>query len=62
MKAGIVASMLLLSLLVAAAQQPPITRTTTTGVLIDVSVVDRQGRPLLDLRPEDFEVEEDGKR
>jgi VWFA-related protein len=61
MKSGIVASMLL-SLSLAAAQQPPITRTTTTGVLIDVSVVDRQGRPVLDLRPEEFELEEDGKR
>ena len=61
MKAGFVASMLL-SLSLAAAQQPPITRTTTTGVLIDVSVVDRQGRPVLDLRPEEFELEEDGKR
>lgn len=61
MKSGIVASMLL-SLSVAAAQQPPITRTTTTGVLIDVSVVDRQGRPVVDLRPEEFELEEDGKR
>src|SRR5687768_3205860 len=61
MKSGMVASTLL-SLSVAAAQQPPITRTTTTGVLIDVSVVDRQGRPVLDLRPEEFELEEDGKR
>src|SRR5688572_1723716 len=61
MKAGVVASMLQ-SLSLAAAQQPPITRTTTTGVLIDVSVVDRQGRPVLDLRPEEFELEEDGKR
>jgi VWFA-related protein len=61
MKSGVVASMLL-SLSLAAAQQPMITRTTTTGVLIDVSVVDRQGRPVLDLRPEEFEVEEDGKR
>ena len=46
----------------AAAQKPTITRTTTTGVLIDVSVADRQGRPVLDLRPEEFELEEDGKR
>ncbi len=45
-----------------AAQQPPITRTTTTGVLIDVTVVDRQGQPVLDLRPDEFELEEDGKR
>ena len=61
MKAGVVASMLL-SLSLAAAQQPSTTRTTTTGVLIDVSVVDRQGRPVLDLRPDEFELEEDGKR
>ena len=59
---SVVAASILLSLSVAAAQQPPITRTTTTGVLIDVSVVDRQGRHVLDLRPEEFEVEEDGKR
>lgn len=59
---SVVAASIFLSLSVAAAQQPPITRTTTTGVLIDVSVVDRQGRPVLDLRPEEFELEEDGKR
>lgn len=58
---------LILSVLFAAAsapfaQQAPITRTTTTGVLIDVTVVDGQGRPVLDLRPEEFELEEDGKR
>ncbi len=45
----------------ALAQQPP-TRTTTTGVVIDVTVVDRDGRPVLDLRPEEFELSEDGKR
>jgi VWFA-related protein len=61
MKSAIVGSILLF-LSVAAAQQPPMTRTTTTGVLIDVSVVDRQGRPVLDLRPEEFDLEEDGKR
>lgn len=43
------------------AQQRPISR-TTTGVLIDVTVVDRNGRPVLDLRPDEFELSEDGKR
>src|SRR5687768_9436900 len=61
MKSGMVVS-IFLSLSLAAAQQPPITRTTTTGVLIDVSVVDKQERPVLDLRPDEFELEEDGKR
>jgi VWFA-related protein len=44
------------------AQQPPIARTTTTGVVVDVSVVDRDGKPVLDLRPDEFELSEDGKR
>ena len=43
-------------------QQPPITKTTTTGVLIDVTVVDRKGQPVIDLGPDDFELEEDGNR
>jgi VWFA-related protein len=62
MKYALVSSLLLAVAAPPLAQQPPITRTTTTGVLIDVSVVDRQGRPVLDLRPEEFELEEDGKR
>ena len=44
------------------AQQPPITRTTTTGVVIDVTAVDRDGKPVLDLGPDEFEISEDGKR
>jgi len=44
------------------AQQPPIARTTTTGVVVDVHVIDRDGKPVLDLRPEEFELSEDGKR
>jgi VWFA-related protein len=46
-------------------QAPPpqqTVRTTTAGVLIDVSVVDNKGQPVLDLTPADFEVSEDGKR
>lgn len=62
MKYALVSSLLLAVASLPLAQQPPVTRTTTTGVLIDVSVVDRQGRPVLDLRPEEFELEEDGKR
>ena len=62
MKYALLASLLLATSLTLVAQQPPVTRTTTTGVLIDVSVVDREGRPVLDLRPEEFEIEEDGKR
>jgi VWFA-related protein len=45
-----------------AGQHQPITRTTTTGVLIDVTVLDRKGQPVLDLRPEEFELSEEGKR
>jgi len=41
--------------------QAPV-RTTTAGVLIDVSVLDNKGQPVLDLTPGDFEVSEDGKR
>ncbi len=42
--------------------QAPAARTTTTGVLIDVSVLDRQGQPILDLSSDDFELSEDGVR
>jgi len=43
------------------AQQPPV-RTITTGVVVDVTVVDGKGNPVLDLAPEDFELAEDGTR
>jgi hypothetical protein len=45
----------------AQAQAPPV-RTAAAGVLIDVSVVDQKGQPVLDLTPADFELREDGKR
>jgi hypothetical protein len=35
---------------------PQISRTTTTGVLLDVSVTDGKGQPVLDLQPSDFEI------
>jgi len=42
-------------------QQPPV-KTITTGVVVDVTVVDGKGNPVLDLAPEDFELSEDGVR
>ena len=41
--------------------QPPV-RATTAGVLIDVSVVDNKGQPVVDLVPEDFELRDEGQR
>jgi VWFA-related protein len=40
--------------------QPPVVKTTTAGVVMDVSVVDGKGQPVLDLGPGDFEISEDG--
>lgn len=45
-----------------AQSQPPAVRAMTAGVLIDVSVLDNKGQPVLDLTPADFELNEDGKR
>lgn len=42
------------------AQQPPI-RTGINFVRVDVIVTDNKGEPVLDLKPEDFTVTEDGK-
>jgi len=50
-----------LTCLVTAQHQPPIT-TTTTGVVVDVTVVDGKGNPVLDLAPAEFELSEDGVR
>jgi VWFA-related protein len=44
-------------------QAPPqVSRSTTAGVLIDVSVTDNRGQPVMDLQPSDFEISEDGAR
>jgi VWFA-related protein len=40
----------------------PTFETGVDVVLVDVHVVDKQGKPILDLHPEDFEVEVSGKR
>src|SRR5215207_11514824 len=54
-----------------AAQEPPkqdptkqgdIVRIDTNLVQIDVVVTDKNGRQVIDLKPEDFEVSEDGKK
>jgi VWFA-related protein len=43
------------------AQQPPV-KTVTTGVLVDVTVVDRNGKAIVDMTPDEFELSEDGVR
>jgi VWFA-related protein len=50
-----------LTCLISARQQPPV-KTITTGVVVDVTVVDGKGNPVLDLAPQDFELSEDGVR
>jgi VWFA-related protein len=45
----------------ASAQAPPVFPATVERVAIDVTVVDGRGRPVSDLRPEDFEVLVDGR-
>jgi VWFA-related protein len=42
-------------------QQPPRIRTGINYVRVDVIVSDKSGQPVLDLKPEDFSVAEDGK-
>ncbi len=39
----------------------PTFRTDINFVRVDAIVTDKQGRPVADLKPEDFEVQEDGK-
>src|SRR5262245_11739640 len=46
----------------AAQQQQPTFRSTTDVVLVDVSVVAKDGTPVADLKPEQFEVMFDGRK
>ncbi|MGH9532301.1 MAG: VWA domain-containing protein [Terriglobales bacterium] len=40
----------------------PVIRVTTRLVMVDVIAVDKSGKPVTDLKPEDFVVEESGKK
>ena len=53
--------LLVLAAFAPAQDQRPTVRTNTAGVLIDVTVVDKDGRPVTSLTPDDFELREDGK-
>src|SRR5262245_42589526 len=48
--------------LLAQQPQPPTIRSRTTLVPVDVRVIDRDGRPVTDLKKEDFTVLENGVR
>src|SRR5215207_5514949 len=70
-KEVLLAFLLTISLLApTAAQQPPQRQPTKQDVItietnlvqIDVVVTDKNGRQVIDLKPEDFEVSEDGKK
>ncbi len=64
-----IAAAVVLVLLPLQAQQPapdadatPAIRVTTRLVLVDTIVTDKDGKPVADLKPEDFTVEENGKK
>jgi VWFA-related protein len=42
-------------------QQRPVFRVGIDSISVDVVVTDKQGRPVTDLTPEDFDIREDGK-
>ncbi|MGH8247507.1 MAG: VWA domain-containing protein, partial [Gammaproteobacteria bacterium] len=65
---GVLGTILAMSAVLAGmAQQPdqlpsPVIRVTTRLVMVDVIAVDKSGKPVTDLKPEDFTVEESGKK
>ena len=63
MRRALIVSICVLGLLPVIAQQPPppIYRAGVDVVAVDVHVVDRGGRPVPDLRPEEFLITVDGK-
>jgi len=60
--AGRIATAIVLSLLAQQQPQPPTIRSRTTLVPVDVRVIDRDGKPVTDLKREDFTVLENGVR
>ena len=60
---GLAAALLVVTLAAAQEQQPPRTtfKSSVDLVPVDVSVVDRNGRPVSDLGPGDFTLTVDGK-
>lgn len=60
--AGITSGVVCGGLVYGSQTQPPTIRTGVEVVLVDVQVVDRQGRPLTQLGPDAFEVTIDGRR
>jgi hypothetical protein len=40
--------------------QPPTVRSSAAGILMDVTVLDKDGHPVTDLKSDEFELTEDG--
>lgn len=59
---AIAAATLLLAQGLMARQAPPSTPPSVQDVILDVSVTDRDGRPISDLKQDEFQVEDDGKK
>jgi VWFA-related protein len=62
MRPTCVPALLLIGLTLHVTSQQPAVKTIATGVMVDVTVVDGKGNPVVDLSPDDFELSEDGVR